>query len=127
MSGLDFAPSLAFLRVAELAIASGVTFNGGGETTAWVHTFKDSEGREWSIGVNGNRTPVEDPRTPGAMIPPINCIVLYNGWPFGVFDPGGGVCARGSEGNEDNLIAALEAEIRRLGGDVSDSGEAPRA
>jgi hypothetical protein len=65
----------------------------------------------WWIAVNGHRE--EKQNSHGGMVPPFNCMVEFNGWPAGLFDPYNGIIAAGEAANEETFAAALEAEIAR--------------
>jgi hypothetical protein len=70
---------------------------------------------QWWIAVNGNKEarPAESPQHAGQpiMVKPYECYVEYNGWPAGLFSPGGGTIAAGAGANEDTFIAALRANM----------------
>lgn len=64
---------------------------------------------QWWIAVNGHRDAIKNSR--GGTVPPFNCIVEFNGWPAGMFDPYGGIIAVGDAANEEAFAAALERAI----------------
>jgi hypothetical protein len=63
---------------------------------------------EWSIRFNGQREAVDG-------IPPYRCLLSRNGWPAALAGPGGGELLNTAE---DDVIAVLEAAIRREGGEL---------
>ena len=70
---------------------------------------------EWWVAINGHGEARKTATTPRGGIegehdcPPFTALLYYNGWPAGVFDPYGGVCAAGEGANEDTLVAAIRA------------------
>lgn len=54
----------------------------------------------WSFRINGHPTQQDS-------IPAYHLSLEYNGFPAGIFGPGGGIIAAGEGANEDALIRAL--------------------
>ena len=65
----------------------------------------------WWISVNGHTE--EKKNSHGGTVPPFNCVVEFNGWPAGLFNPYGGLIAAGELANEETFAAAVKAEIAR--------------
>ena len=118
--------SVAFIRIAELASALGVRQikNTPG---CWEHQIDET----WRVAVNPHREQQEIPARDGHMgasIPHAHAAVWYYGWLAGLLSPAGGPIAAGDGANEETLIAALEAAIRRAGKEPEDfGGEGPDA
>lgn len=93
--------SEAYATVAELAEALGVR-NIGKLPGMWEVQIDDA----WKISVNGHNEAI-------GHVPPYHMAVEFNGWPAGIFGPGGGIIAAGEAANEATLIAALRARIDR--------------
>lgn len=109
--------SIAFTRIAELALLSRHGESIRSCSGAWTYRFTDANGYEWAIAVNGHKEAVASPLSegkPDTMVAPLNALVYFNGWPFGILDPFGGAMGAGEAANEDTLIAALESEIAKL-------------
>lgn len=68
---------------------------------------------QWWLAINPhneiNRT------SKGAKVPPQSIYFMFNGWPAGYINAGGGVLAAGAIANEETLAAALDAAIRATG------------
>lgn len=67
----------------------------------WEHNIDET----WSIKCNGHTEAVDN-------VPPLSWSLSFNGWPAGIISVlGDGVICAGSEGNEDNLRAAILAKM----------------
>lgn len=78
--------SVAFLRIAQLGLAVGT--GNLKDREPWVYAFGDPNGvSEWRVIVNGRR--VEQTHANwGQPIPPTSAVIEFNGWPFGILNPG---------------------------------------
>ena len=74
----------------------------------WEHQVDE----QWWIAMNGHRE--ETPCTHGPTVLPFHIYVEFNGWPAGFVAHDGGCLAAGLFANEDSLIDALEAALRRV-------------
>lgn len=111
--------SIAFLRIAELATASGL--EKGAITRmygAWRYKLITDD--RWEFAVNGHKEAVVSPLLPNTNIEPFEAYVEYNGWPFATIGPYGGQMGAGELANEDTFIEALEKEIRHYGAEVEE-------
>lgn len=123
METTDKQPRLleAFTKLAELGT---LVFAKEGKSSlqdypeGWTYDI----GAGWWVAMNGQRHPIEvDVRdAPGfgneshlAEVPAFAAYLMFNGWPAGILYPGSGTIAAGSAANEDTLIEALDAAIRR--------------
>lgn len=61
----------------------------------------------WWIACNGHSEPTEC--SEGAKVPPFSFYIMFNGWPAGIIDAGGGTLCAGAVANEGALIAAIQA------------------
>ena len=92
----------SFAAVCDLAISLGVT--GINKLPAcWEHQIDE----HWWVAVNGHDKPVRC--STEANVPPFSIYVVFNGWPAGIIDAGGGCLCAGAVGNEENLLAAIQA------------------
>lgn len=82
-----------------------------------VWTFKVDDA--WRFAVNGKREPLDIAAADGCMgypdLKPYSCVVWYNGWLAGTFDPYGGIIAAGTCANEGTFIEALKACAAKRG------------
>lgn len=93
-----------FILLAKLAEKDGAS-----PLTKHAGCWERQVGEYWWIAVNGHRVPMICSH--GPSVPPIHCVVEFNGWPAGLFNPLGGIIAAGDVANEETFAAALEAEI----------------
>lgn len=71
---------------------------------------------QWEISINGGRQPAHCTQISGqptAPIPATHMLVQFNGFPAGLLSPYDGVIAAGTTANDNTLIAALRAHLRR--------------
>lgn len=92
--------SIAFLKVADLALALGVE-SIKDLPGLWEHQVDE----HWKIRVNGHDKIVEN-------ILPTHCLVEYNDMPAGMIHPYGGEFIFSDTINEDAFIKALEKAIQ---------------
>lgn len=85
--------NLAFMGCCALALKDNV----GLISALPDHTFNRTVGL-WEIALNGKD---------------IRAMIKFNGWPAGIIDPQGGLIAAGEAANEDEFIAAIEADLGR--------------
>ena len=89
--------------VADLGIALGVrNLKDSHAGRLWTQVIDD----RWTVKVNPSAAEVEG-------VPAWSMLFEFNGWPAGIVNAGGGTIAAGSLANEDALILALEAAIRK--------------
>ncbi|MCI0366684.1 MAG: hypothetical protein L0219_22705 [Phycisphaerales bacterium] len=94
----------AMSEVAKLAARAGVG-DGTGLPGCWEYQIDD----QWWIAVNCHSE--QKTTSHGQTVPPIHCVIEYNGWPAGLINPYEGIIAAGSGANEDSFIAALKAAL----------------
>jgi hypothetical protein len=70
---------------------------------------------QWRMAVNGHREVKSGIDEGGAYfeVPPFSCLLWYNGWPAGCFNPTGGIIAAGEGANEQTFIEAVKAATAR--------------
>lgn len=98
-------PCEAFIRLLELGIALNIKPLNQQEA-CWEHAVDD----HWWICINGHKEARKNSK--GFAVPPFECVVEWNGWPAGMFGPGGGIIAAGACANEGTFIDALIAAKR---------------
>ena len=78
----------------------------------WIYTLD----KHWIFAVNATKEPMEitPDGTMGWKVDPFHAGIWFNGWAAGSFSPYGGWIAAGTAANEDNFIASLDAEIKRV-------------
>lgn len=95
-----------------LALANALGVSHINELPAcWEHQVDE----QWWIAVNGHpfAQKATPPDAPAPLdVPPFHCVVTYNGWPAGLFDPRGGIIAAGDGANEFAFSEALRRVIR---------------
>ena len=101
--------SAVFLKVGELCYSLG------------LRNIKDQPGcaehkidEQWWFAINPHDEPAEC--STGTTVPPLSVYFQFNGWPFGVVGPGGGMMGAGAAANEEKLLLALDHAIAELGG-----------
>ena len=99
-------PCEAFIRLCELGLALKIKPLNQ-QDGCWEHAVDE----HWWICINGHNEPCKN--SDGFEVPAFNCVVKWNGWPAGMFDPRGGIIAAGSCANEGTLIEALVAARKR--------------
>lgn len=67
----------------------------------------------WFVAVNGHAEPMRSSEhgAGGALVPPYEAYVSYNGWPAATFGVNGGIFVAGSGANAESFSAALRALI----------------
>lgn len=103
----------AFSRIADLCMALDQH-----PLTKHARCWEHQVDEHWWISVNGHPEPVEN--SDGFEVAPYNCVVKFNGWPAGYFDPRGGIIAAGAAANEESFLAALKAAKDRLAVNVNE-------
>ncbi len=93
---------IVFARAIEYAIDIGAT-----NITSLLGCWESQVDEHWWIAINGHDEKVKC--SEGAEVPPFAMYVMFNGWPAGIVDAGGGMIAAGDLANEQRLIAALAA------------------
>jgi len=93
-----------FVLICRLAEKDGVK-----EINRLPGCWERSVGNEWWFAVNGHGETIKCSH--GGEIPPINCMVEFNGWPAALFDPFNGMFAAGGNANEEAFAMALQREI----------------
>lgn len=66
---------------------------------------------QWWLAINAHRE--DTPCSENTSVPPMCVYFMFNGWPAGIVNAGGGCLAAGAAANEDALIAALDAAIAK--------------
>ena len=96
----------AFYVMGELASALGVK-NINQLPGCWEHAIDE----HWRISVNAHTEAVKNSQ--GVAVRPFDCYVEFNGWPAGFFGPRSGSIVAGELANENTLIDAMKAAIKR--------------
>lgn len=100
-------PPAVFIRICDLGIALGWD---NISTLPGCQEYQiDSE---WWFAINPHGEVTRSSQ--GARIPPNSIYFKFNGWPAGIVSSHGGMMAAGGLANEDRLLAAIEAAIKRL-------------
>jgi hypothetical protein len=99
-------PCEAFVRLVELGIALKIAPLPQ-HPACWEHQVD----QRWWICLNGHKESKRN--SDGFDVPSFECVVKYNGWPAGMFGPGGGIIAAGEGANESTFIEALVAAKQR--------------
>jgi hypothetical protein len=91
----------SFAAVCDLAISLGVT-RINKLPGCWEHQVDE----HWWVAVNGHDKPTLC--STETSVPPFSIYVVFNGWPAGIIDAGGGCLAAGALANEETFLAAIQ-------------------
>jgi hypothetical protein len=98
----------AYVLLAELLMARGAPL----PLSDHPGVYEMQIDQRWKVVVNGHHEPV---KYDCIEIEPFHVVAEYNGWPAGIFGPGGGCIAAGECANESTFIEAIKAAMPNQG------------
>lgn len=98
MTSLDI-----MVSIANLAIRRGAA-----PVNKYVGCWELQVDPRWWLAVNGHPTPTLCSKG-GEPVLPFHAYIEFNGWPWGIVGPGGGITGDGAVANVTAFLIALEA------------------